>query len=248
MNSKSVNELTIFDHLRELRSRIIYSLLAVTATTILAYWRYDDLIALLYQPFAILESEGGHALYATSLFEGFVVRVKISILAGVLLAVPFLLYHTIKFILPALKIRERQFVAGALAAGGALAVGGALYGYYWIVPLCIKFMTAAEFIPRRVGLLLNFELNIFYVLQFLLIVVLVFQLPVVLTTLLSMNLLSRRGMLKYGRHVVVLLFIVAAVITPPDIVSQLAVALPLTALYYLSILLAAIFGWGKGEI
>jgi len=165
-----------------------------------------------------------------------------------LLAIPFLLYHIIKFVLPALKTRERYFIAGALASGGILAVSGALYAYYWIVPLCIKFMTAAEFIPRRVGLLLSFEQNIFYVLQFMLIVVLVFQLPVILTTLMSMNFLTRRGLLKYGRHVVVLLFIVAAVITPPDIVSQLAVALPLTVLYYLSILLAVIFGWGEEKL
>ena len=96
--------------------------------------------------------------------------------------------------------------------------------------------------------LLSFEQNIFYVLQFMLIVVLVFQLPVILTTLMSMNFLTRRGLLKYGRHVVVLLFIVAAVITPPDIVSQLAVALPLTVLYYLSILLAVIFGWGEEKL
>ncbi|MDD3702853.1 MAG: twin-arginine translocase subunit TatC [Victivallaceae bacterium] len=247
MNSEFTKELTLFDHLRELRVRVIYSLATVIVAAVAAYWRYDDVISLLYRPFAVLESENGHSLYATSLFEGFSVRLKISILAGVLLAFPFILYHVVRFVLPALRERERQFLGGAMGAGAALAVGGVIYGYCWIVPLCVKFMTASEFIPSRVGLLLNFEQNIFYILQFLLIMVLVFQLPIFLSLLMALNLLSRHVLLKYGRHVVVLLFIVSAVITPPDLISQLAVALPLVFLYYLSILAAGVFGWGKGE-
>lgn len=240
-------ELTLIDHIRELRSRIIWSLGTVIGTSVLAYWFYENILNVLYRPFEILENGQGTALYATSLFEGFAVRIKISILAGVILALPVILYHTLKFVIPALNSPERRFLGWGISASAALVVGGAVYSYYWIVPLCVKFMTDSEFIPKQVGVLLSFEQNIFYILQFILVMTLVFQLPIILLALMAMGILSRKTLLRSGRYLVVVFFIGAALITPPDVVSQVAVAVPLVGLFYLSIWVAKVFGWGRSE-
>ncbi len=243
----SEKEQSLFDHIRELRSRIIQSSAVVVLTSMLAYWRYNDILDVIYRPFEQLEGANGKALYATSLFEGFLVRIKISILAGVILAFPFILFHIIKFVIPALHARERQFMAWMVSGAALLAIGGLIYSYYGIVPLCVKFMTDAEFIPPQVGLLLNFEKNIFYILQFMLVIVVVFQLPIVLITLMALNLVSRAALLKASRYVIVLFFIIGGIITPPDVISQISVAIPLIALYFLSIGIAKIFNWGRSE-
>lgn len=247
MSESRENELSMLDHIRELRGRIIWCLGTVIGTSILAYWRYDDILKMLYRPFEILESDKGTALYATSLFEGFAVRIKISVLAGVILALPVILYHVLKFVVPALHAPERRFLGWGLSVSGLLVLAGVVYGYYWIIPFCVKFMTGSEFVPSQVGLLLNFEQNIFYILQFILVFALVFQLPVVLTGLMAVNILSRKALMKSGRYFIVVFFIAAAVITPPDVVSQVAVAVPLVVLFYLSVWIAKIFGWGRGD-
>lgn len=247
MSKNPDKEQSLFDHIRELRSRVILSSAAVLTAAILAYWRYYDILGIIYRPFEQLETDNGQALYATSLFEGFLVRIKISILAGVILASPVIIYHIIKFVIPALHARERQFMAWLVSGAVLLAVGGLIYSYYGIVPLCVKFMTDAEFIPPQVGLLLNFEKNIFYILQFMLVIVVVFQLPIVLISMMALNLISRKALLKASRYVIILFFVVGGIITPPDVISQISVAIPLIALYFLSIGIAKIFDWGRSE-
>ncbi len=247
MSESQDKELSLIDHIRELRSRIIWSLGTIIATSVLAYWRYDDILQVLYRPFEILETENGTALYATSLFEGFAVRIKISILAGVVLALPVILYHILKFVIPALHAPERRFLGWGLMASGLLVVAGVVYSYYGIVPLCVQFMTTTEFIPKQVGLLLSFQQNIFYILQFILIITLVFQLPIILVALMAMNIVSRRTLMKSGRYAIVIFFIIGAIVTPPDVVSQISVAVPLVGLFYLSIWIAKIFNWGRSD-
>jgi sec-independent protein translocase protein TatC len=244
MDEKRGKDIPLIEHIKELRSRIIWILGVVICTSVLAYCCYNEILAILYRPFEILETENGAALYATSLFEGFMVRFKISLLAGVIFALPVILYHVIKFIVPALQAPEKRFLAWWLAAAGIMIIGGILYSYYGIVPLCVKFMTASEFIPSQVGLLLNFEQNIFYILQFILVIALVFQLPIILVVLMAMNILSRAALLKSGRYAIVLFFIIGAIITPPDVISQISVAVPLIALFYISIGVAKFFNWG----
>ncbi len=96
----------------------------------------------------------------------------------------------------------------------------------------------------NVGLILGYEKNIFFALQLMLASLIVFQVPVVLEILLYMHVVTRRALLRSTRFVTVVIFVVAAVITPPDVLSQMAVAIPLTILYFLTILVAKIFGFG----
>lgn len=234
------------EHFRELRSRLIASVIAVAVAAVLAFVFYDRIIEILYAPFqAPRFQRGGEFLFINTIFEGFLVKLKVSLLVGLILALPFLLYNAVRFVFPGLKRREKRVIFVALVSSFLLIGLSFYYGYYQVIPFSIAFLTGSGFIPDGTGLLLNFGRNIFVIFQLLFITVLLFQIPVVLEVLLVMNVVSRRSLLKASRYVVVGIFVVSAILTPPDFVSQLSVAVPLVGLYFLTILIARIGGFGK---
>jgi sec-independent protein translocase protein TatC len=168
-------------------------------------------------------------------------------MGGVIVTFPFYVFHALRFLFPGLSGREKRVIIWSLVSGTVLACLGLFYGYAYVIPFSIQVLTGSGFIPSIVGLLLSFEKNILYVLQFILAFVVIFQTPVVLIILLALGLLKRKSLLKAGRYVIVGIFIVAAVLTPPDFISQLCMALPLVLLYYLAVLTAYLFGLGKGD-
>ena len=113
------------------------------------------------------------------------------------------------------------------------------------MPLAIGFLTNPYFVPKGVGYLLNYQTNIFYVFSFILWSVIALQLPLVMELLLMMGILKRKAVFKASRYVIVAIFVLAAIITPPDFISQLGVAVPLTVLYFLALLIAKIFKFGE---
>ena len=120
------------------------------------------------------------------------------------------------------------------------------YGYYYMVPISVRFLTGAGFVPDKVGILLNYGKNIFYVFQLLMLTMIVMQLPVVVEVLMILNVIKRRSLLKSSRYIIFAIFIIAAVFTPPDFISQLCVAIPLIALFFLTLLIARICHFGEG--
>jgi sec-independent protein translocase protein TatC len=119
------------------------------------------------------------------------------------------------------------------------------YSYYRIIPLSVRFLTSSHFIPVDVGMLLNYNRNIFYILQFIFITLVVFQTPIILEILLIMNVVQRRTLLLISRYVIVGIFVLSAIITPPDFISQISLTVPLVGLYFLTILIAWIFKFGE---
>ena len=240
-------QMPLLEHLRELRRRVIVSLIAVACVSAAAYIFFDPIVAFLFQPFRRVGalSARDEILFVNSLFEGFVVRVRVSVLAGVVLSLPVHVYNIVRFILPGLRKRERRILMASLAVSFCLVVASFYYGYFKVIPISLQFLSSSGFIPARVGILLNYGKNIFVIFQFLLVTVIVFQLPLVLEVLLIVKVLSLKGLLKASRYVTVGIFVLAAVVTPPDFVSQLALALPLVALYFLTILVAKLFNFGR---
>ena len=239
---------SFLDHFRELRRRLIVCLAAAGAGAVLAFVFYQPLVAFLYSPFEAVQARSGeNLLFVHTIFEGFVVKVKVALLAGLVLSFPVLLYNALRFIFPGLKRRERKVVSIALAASFLLIGASFYYSYYQVIPFSIAFLTGSGFIPPQTGVLLNFGKNIFIIFQLLLVSIVVFQVPVALEVLLVMDVLSRRALLKASRYVVVGIFVLAAVVTPPDFVSQLSVALPLVVLFFLTILIAKIGRFGEGR-
>lgn len=239
-------KMSLAGHLGELRKRLIVSLVALAACAVAAYAFSDAIIAFLLGPFLALKGSGASALYATTIFEGFMVQIRVALAAGLVLSSPVHVANVLGFVLPALKPKEKRVLWAALGAGLCLVGGGFVFSYYSLIPAMFGFLSGAGFLPPGVGMLLGYEENLFYVIQFLFACVLAFQLPVVLEILLALRAVTRRALLRAGRWVVLGIVVVAAVITPsPDFVTQLALALPLIGLYYLAILVAKLLGIGK---
>ena len=237
----------LLSHINELRRLVIISGIGLVAMSIVSFVFYDRIIDLLYRPLKVLDINSGmDLLYINTIFEGFLTRLKISLLSGIVLSFPVHLFNVIYFIFPGLMGREKRIVSIALAFSFIFIILSFLYSYYKIIPISVSFLTGEVFIPARTGMLLSFSGNIFYVLQFMLVALVVFQIPIILELLMVMNVVSRKRLWRAARYVIVLFFILAAIVTPPDFITQLGLALPLTALYFITLLIAQIFGVGKG--
>lgn len=246
--ANSHGEMAFLDHLRELRKRIIVSLIAVLSAAIISYIFFDYIVAFLFKPFREIDvlSVRDEILFVNTLFEGFLVRLKVAILAGIVFSLPIHVFNIIKFILPGLTDKEKKIIFIYLVVSFCLIVFSFYYSYFKVIPISIKFLSSSGFIPSNVGILLNYGKNIFIIFQFLLITIIMFQLPIILEILMIMNVLSRKALLKSNRFVIIGIFVLSAIVTPPDFVSQLSMALPLVALFFITILVARIFNFGKG--
>ncbi|MDC7220595.1 MAG: twin-arginine translocase subunit TatC [Spirochaetales bacterium] len=248
MMSSAEANMPIFSHLKELRRCLIISAVALGLGFFLALPFYERIIEFLSVPLqGLTASENGEILYITTLAEGFLVRLKISALAGLIISSPIHLFNTLSFVLPGLVKKEKQILLITLLCSLLLVLGSFFYSYSTIIPVSVVFLTGQGFIPHNTGMLLNFSGNIFYILQFILLTLLVFQLPIVLEILLMMNILKRKALFKFGRYVIVLFFLVAALLTPPDFITQIGLALPMTVLYYLTLIIAKIFRFGEDK-
>jgi sec-independent protein translocase protein TatC len=241
-------EMSFLEHIRELRKRLIVSIIAWIVCSIISYLFFDIIISVLYKPFETIHSSFNDSnLYVTSLFEGFLIRFKISLISGIIVSLPVHLYNSIKFIFPGLKKKEKKVIVISLLSSFLLIGASIYYTYFQIIPFSIEFLMGNNFIPRNTGILLNYGENIFYIFQFLLVSLLLFQVPILLELLMIMNLVQRKTLFRASRVVIVLILVLAAFLTPPDVGTQVAIALPLIVLYFLTILIAKIFRFGEGD-
>lgn len=245
-NPKETEKMPLLSHLNELRRNIIISGVALLIGFIAALFLYDYIIEYLFTPLLQLTSDAeGKVLYINTIVEGFLVRLKISALTGFIISSPVHLFNILRFIFPGLVRKEKQVILLTLMSSFVFIVGSFFYSYYTIIPISITFLTGKGFIPDNTGILLSFGGNIFYILQFILMALAVFQLPIILEILLILNVVKRKTLFKIGRYVVVLCFLISAFITPPDFITQVGLALPMAVLYYLTILIAKIFRFGE---
>ena len=241
-----MSELTLIDHIKELRKRLVFSVISILITSSIAFFAFDIAIQWLSKPFeSIVSTLSGHQLYITSLLEGFTTKIKFSFLFGIALSFPVLLYQILRFILPGLTKNERYLVSLSLLVSMILAGLSFYMTYFKLLPFSIQFLTSIQFIPKEVGLLLGYKQNIFYVFNLIFYAMIVFQFPILLEVLLYLNILKRKTLWSLSRYVVVLIFVGSAIITPPDIVTQIGLSIPLIALYFLTIIIAKIFKFGE---
>ncbi len=239
-------ELSLMDHLRELRKRMIVSFVAFLVCTVPAYLLYDQIFAMLTQPLKDIELiNQRNILYVTSVFEGFNTKIRFSIIFGLIFSLPIHIYQLLRFIFPGLKTKEKRMVLVGLFSSFLLGLLGIYVVYFNLLPYSAQFLINRDFIPQNVGVLLNYTQNMFYIFNFLVYSILLFQFPIILTLLLYLNIVSRKSLWKSSRYAVVFIFVVAAVVTPPDVISLIGVALPLTALFFLTLGISRLFRWGE---
>jgi sec-independent protein translocase protein TatC len=168
----------------------------------------------------------------------FTTHVTVAMVAGLILAFPVITWEFWKFFKPALKLSEARYARGAVTAASGLFFVGVLFGYFMLAPLSIHFLSSYEVDPSVVNQI-NIRSYIGLLTSICLATGLVFELPIIAFFLTKIGILTPTFMKKYRRHSIVVIFIVAALITPPDIFSMTLVAIPLVVLYEVSIFISA---------
>ena len=228
------NPQSVWDHLAELRNRIIKALLGLLAGCLLAWNMAGDILDYLLHP-VLKELPAGQALVFTGLEDAFLLTFKTSLWAGALLASPWWLYQLWAFAAPALTRQEKKAVPRLTVLATLLLLSGASFAYYLAFPFTFKFFlafssellqplpAADRYLSLAMGLILAFALA--------------FQLPLILFFLSRLGLVKAEGLRRRRGYAIIIFFILAAILTPPDVFSQVILGLALMGLYELSIIL-----------
>lgn len=242
--------MTIWEHLEELRSRLVKMMIAFLIGAIGAWTQKELLLKILAKPFtdawaqAPRELDGSAALNFQSPAAAFIAYAQLSAIAGVVVALPFMLWQLWAFIAPGLYSREKRFAIPFVVSSCLLFAGGGYFGWKVAFPAAFHFLLGFGG-DLGEGLTIKPTVMISEYLTFVTHMLLAFgaaaELPVLIFFLTIAGLVTHRHLIKFARYFVVVAFIVAAVITPPDPVSQLLLAVPLCLLYGVSIGVAWIF-------
>ncbi|SEN33027.1 Sec-independent protein translocase TatC [Sphingomonas gellani] len=225
----------LLDHLIELRRRLLYCIAAIVVAFGVSYYFAENIFAFLVQP---LLSAGQKTVIYTQIFEAFFVKVKVAFFASIMIAFPVIANQLWQFVAPGLYRKERLALLPFLFATPVLFLSGAALAYFVAVPMALRFSLGfqgniggvhQEALPA-IGNYLTF------IMQFLFGFGAAFLLPVLLMLLERAGIVTRKGLISARRYAIVGATAVAAVLTPPDLMSQVLLAIPLIALYELAII------------
>jgi len=238
MNSKMISsnndpKLTLTTHLMELRKRLIISLAALFFGVVVCFfWGQELLFALLMAPLQRLNQE----LVLLAVTEGFYLQIKIAFLGGLFLALPVIMWQSIAFILPALYANERKVFWTFFITTVVLFGVGVVFAYTVVLDLALKILLL-EF-NAGFNTMLSATRYLSFIVAFLLPFGAIFEIPVLVLLLTKMKLITPARLRKKRRYVILAIFILAAILTPPDVISQVLLALPMLILYEISILVS----------
>ncbi len=233
-DDRSEKIMPLFDHLAELRTRLITSCIAVLALFILFLLFSEQLLAFLRAPLARALPATSNALHFTSPLEVFLANLKVAFLAALVCACPVWLFHFWRFLTPGLLPEERRYVFPFMISSIALFLLGIIFCFYAILPLALDFLitiglkvgtpiiTVADYISLLVVLIFAFAL--------------IFETPLILVLLGIIGLTDSQALRSHRKLVLVGIVVLAALLTPPDPISQVGLALPVYGMYELSII------------
>ncbi len=234
---KSPDSMTFLEHLDDLRKRLFYSFLAIIFTIFPAWFFHEQIFEILAFPVNQYLPEG-ESLAFTKLTEPFMVYIKVSFLAAFFVISPFLFFQFWKFIAPGLYQKEKKYVFPFVFFTTVFFAAGGIFAYYVVFPFACRFFLGmgADFQP-----VIKMDEYFSLAIRVILGIALVFELPTLIFFLSRMGLITAKWMVKKFKYAVLVVFIIAAIITPtPDPITQSIVAVPMLALYGLSILIAFI--------
>ena len=221
----------------ELRDRLLRCLIAVAVVFVCLFAWAKDLYTLLAQPLLAVLPAGGQMI-ATDVVGVFLVPVKVTALVSVILAMPYLLYQLWAFVAPGLYAHEKRLVLPLVATSSVLFLAGMAFAYLLVFPLAFKVL--ASFAPEGVAWMTDIDKYFNFVLTMFIVFGITFEIPVAVVLLVRMNVVSVEKLAQARPYVIVGAFVLAAIVTPPDVVSQLLLAFPLWLLYELGIVAARI--------
>ncbi len=252
-------EMSFLDHLEELRWHLIRSLIAVVVFTIIAFvsarWIFENVVFAPARPefptFKALcklgDALGYEALCITdipfkvqsrNMTGQFTMHIMASFIIGLMIAFPYVCWEVWRFVKPGLQVKERKYSRGAVAAVSVLFFFGVMFGFYVIAPWMVYFLANYSISDMVVN---EFDITS-YVSTVVMLVFgsgLLFQLPVVIYFLTKVGIVTPEFLRKYRKHSIIIILIVAAVVTPPDPLSQMLITIPLYVLFEISVLISA---------
>ena len=255
----SQDEMSFLDHLEALRWHLIRSTIAVLIVGVVAFICKDFIFQIIFAPkngdfltyrmlckighFFGFESDFcteqlPFTIQSRTMAGQFSAHIWMSIWAGVIIAFPYVLYEVWKFISPALYENERKLARGFILIASLLFFIGVLFGYYLITPLSVNFLGSYSVSPE-VKNQIDIDSYISVVRSSVISCGIVFELPIIIYFLTKLGVVTPDFMRKYRRHALIVVLIIAAIITPPDVASQIIVSIPIMLLYEISIFISA---------
>jgi len=234
------------EHLGELRDRLVRSFIAVAIGFVVAYFFKEKLFEVLIAPLVNAMGENGNAqMIFTGLPEAFFTYLKVAFLTGIILATPVLFYEFWMFVSPGLYRTEKKYFLPIVFLSVFFFAVGSSFGYFIVFPYGFKFFLG--FATENIHAMPSMKEYLGFASKMLLAFGFVFELPLILTFMARMGLVSVDFLKKNRKYAVLIFFVGAALITPPDVVTQIMMALPLMVLYEISIIGARLFGKKKSE-
>jgi len=236
------NSNSFTSHFIELRSRLIKSIIFILVIFVVSYTFAEQIYNFLVEPYAnaVKDDENSRRLIFTALHETFITYLKVAFFFAIFLGSPVLLIQIYKFIAPGLYKNEKKAILPYLIFTPILFLLGGLLVYYLVMPLAIKFFLSFETAGSNVSLPIQLEAKVNEYLSLIMRLIFAFgisfQLPILLNLLARIGVVNSNYLKSTRRYVIVIIFTVAAILTPPDPITQIGLAIPLLLLYELSIL------------
>lgn len=232
----------LLDHLNEMRWRLVRCVIAAAVGFCLCWAFVEPIFAVIVKPLLAVLPADGNAMYST-MPEAFFIRMFVACIAGLFVASPVIFYQIWAFISPGLYEEEKLFIVPVAIISAVFFVGGALFCYYIVFPFAFQFFMSYN--TEQIRVIPRISDYVDFVLKLLIAFGLIFEMPLFAFFLSRMGVLTAAMMRQARRYAVLGIFIVAAILTPPDVVSQLLMALPMLVLYEISVMVAAVFGKKK---
>ncbi|MDY0163780.1 twin-arginine translocase subunit TatC [Desulfobotulus sp.] len=230
--------LSLMDHLTELRKRLVRCMIAILIGFLFCYGFKEQLFFILVSP--LQEAMGtGSAMIFTGLPEAFFTYLKVAFLGGFLLAFPYVLTEFWLFVSPGLYKKEKKFLIPIIFLSGIFFVGGALFAYFIVFPWGFRFFLG--FATENIQALPSMKEYLSFSSKMLLAFGFVFEMPLILTGMAKLGLVTPNFLAKNRKYALLIFFTLAAILTPPDVITQVMMAIPLVLLYEISILGARAF-------
>ena len=242
MNDEKDKQSSFIEHLTELRSRLVRSVVYLFIFFAICYFFAENIYSFLLSPYAeaVKDDDVNRRMIFTALHETFITYLKVAFFASMFVTSPIILTQIWKFVAPGLYKNEKMALLPYLIATPTLFLLGGMLVYYLVMPLAIKFFLSFETSASMGGLPIQLEAKVNEYLSLIMRLIfafgLSFQLPVLLSLLARVGFIDSQYLKKRRKYVIVIIFAVAAILTPPDPITQIGLGIPLLILYELSIL------------